>query len=219
MWDSDPSVMQLPHIGSEIVKVLKNEYDVDSVDHLLSMEDDERKEALQSLSRAQLSDVVRACNMFPEIREISATPINREVIAGDRTAVYVLLEREEHDDNEGDNSVKPKAVIPVASAPRYPKRKEEGWWLVVGDPGSNALLSLKYISLAKRSKVKLDITAPVTPGDYKLELYLISDTYVADCDQQIEFFLKVITDEEEVRIVDDGPGDDEGPVVEKMDDI
>jgi pre-mRNA-splicing helicase BRR2 len=196
MWDSDPSILQLPHIGAGIVKILKDKFDVDSVDQLSSMEDDDRNEALVGLSRAQLSDVARTCNQFPAIREIAATLVDSEVTIGDRTVVHVVLERED-DEAEGDgdsNGAKGKATVPVASAPRYPKRKEEGWWLVVGDPASNTLLSLKYVSFAKKSKVKLEISAPTTPGEYKLELYLISDAYVADSDQLDEFVLNVVGD-------------------------
>ena len=37
--------------------------------------------------------------------------------------------------------------------PRYPADKSEGWWLVVGDPNTNTLLSIKRFSFNKETKV------------------------------------------------------------------
>jgi pre-mRNA-splicing helicase BRR2 len=39
------------------------------------------------------------------------------------------------------------------TAPRFPGRKDEGWWLVVGDAKANSLLAIKRVSLAKSAKV------------------------------------------------------------------
>lgn len=53
--------------------------------------------------------------------------------------IKVSLERE--NDVEG--------LAPPVVAPFYPARKEEGWWLVVGDPDSNQLFSIKRYVLAR----------------------------------------------------------------------
>ena len=37
-----------------------------------------------------------------------------------------------------------EGLAPKVVAPLFPqKNKEEGWWLVIGDPGTNALHSIK----------------------------------------------------------------------------
>jgi pre-mRNA-splicing helicase BRR2 len=51
---------------------------------------------------------------------------------------------------EGDEE---EAKAPIVHAPRYPKAKEEGWWLVIGDPKANALVCIKRITLQQRAKV------------------------------------------------------------------
>ena len=44
--------------------------------------------------------------------------------------------------------------MPQVHAPRFPKDKEEGWWLVVGDSKTNGLLCIKRITLQLKAKVK-----------------------------------------------------------------
>lgn len=43
------------------------------------------------------------------------------------------------------------------------QKREEGWWLVIGDPKNNSLLSIKRLTLQQKAKVKLDFVAP-NPG-------------------------------------------------------
>lgn len=45
-----------------------------------------------------------------------------------------------------------EAIGPVP-APRYPGRKDEGWWCVVGDTANNRLLAIKRVPLNKTAKV------------------------------------------------------------------
>lgn len=49
------------------------------------------------------------------------------------------------------------------------QKREEGWWVVIGDPKANSLLSIKRLTLQQKAKVKLDFVAP-NPG--LLHLYL-----------------------------------------------
>ena len=69
-----------------------------------------------------------------------------------------------------------------APARRFPGRKDENWWLVVGDPKSNTVLAIKRQALQKKGRAKLEITAPATPGTHHLTLYFMCDSYMG-CDQ------------------------------------
>eukprot|EP00803_Ostreobium_quekettii_P005866 evm.model.scf_17.6 EVM.evm.TU.scf_17.6 scf_17:76728-98390(+) len=76
-----------------------------------------------------------------------------------------------------------RGVAP-AFAPRYPKVKDEGWWLVLGDPGGQELLALKRLSLrdGQPATVKLEFNVPDGRRD-AVTLFLMSDCYIG-LDQQ-----------------------------------
>lgn len=61
------------------------------------------------------------------------------------------------------------------------QKREEGWWVVIGDPKTNSLISIKRLTLQQKAKVKLDFRAPGT-GKHNYMLYFMSDAYMG-CDQ------------------------------------
>ncbi|XP_076912670.1 DExH-box ATP-dependent RNA helicase DExH12-like [Bidens hawaiensis] len=191
MWERDSVLLQLPHFTKELAKRCQENpgRSIETVFDLVEMEDDERRELLQ-MSDSQLMDIAKFCNRFPNI-DLSYDVLDSEnIIAGEDMTVVVTLER----DLEGRTEVRP------VDAPRYPKSKEEGWWLVVGDTKSNQLLAIKRASLQRKAKVKLDnITAPSEPGKKNLTLYFMCDSYMG-CDQEYSFTI-------DVKPSDDKPGD------------
>ena len=154
MWDRDSALLQLPHISRELARKC-TAAGVESVFDLMDMEDDER-EALLGMTPAQLADVARVCNRYPNIDVNYEVEDADELVAGESVSVVVQLARETGDELK---------AAPKVHAPRFPKEKEEGWWLVVGDVAANSLLCIKRISLQLKAKVKLDFTAP-EPGEY-----------------------------------------------------
>lgn len=81
-------------------------------------------------------------------------------------------------------------TLPLSFALLFPRQKrEEGWWLVIGDPKSNALISIKRVSLQQKTVAKLDFLAPAA-GHHSLTLYFMSDAYMG-CDQEYKFSLDV----------------------------
>ena len=182
MWDKDPAVMQLPHVTREIGERCVAA-GVEGVYDLIDMEDDARRELLE-LSDGQLEDVAEAANRYPSVEVAFDVVDPEDVTAGDAVEIIVNLERE----HEGD-------VGPVF-APRYPAKKEEGWWLVVGDAKKGTLHAIKRVSLGKKQKVKLEFAAPERVGAADLTLYFMADSYLG-CDQEYEFTLDVKEGEDE----------------------
>jgi pre-mRNA-splicing helicase BRR2 len=80
-------------------------------------------------------------------------------------------------------------VGPV-DAQRFPKPKDEGWWLVVGDTSMNQLLAIKRVTLQRRAKVKLNFVVPSELGKKNLTVYFMCDSYLG-CDQEYNFTIKV----------------------------
>jgi len=195
-WDRDSVLLQLPHMTSEIAKRCEVA-EIESVFDLMDMEDDARSELL-GLSAAQLADVARVCNRYPNIDVTYEVEDEDELASGDAVTVLVQLQREgEEEEARG---------VPKVHAPRFPKEKEEGWWLVVGDVAANSLVCIKRITLQLKAKVKLDFVAP-EPGEYTYKLYLMSDSYLG-CDQEYELKLKVGEAVDEEEDDDDEEGED-----------
>ena len=69
------------------------------------------------------------------------------------------------------------------------QKREEGWWVVIGDPKNNSLISIKRLTLQQKAKVKLDFVAP-SPGKHSYVLYYMSDAYMG-CDQEYKFSIDV----------------------------
>ncbi|XP_055517961.1 U5 small nuclear ribonucleoprotein 200 kDa helicase [Leucoraja erinacea] len=174
MWSKDSYLKQLPHFTSEHVKRCTDR-GTDSIFDIMEMEDDERNVLLQ-LNDAQMMDVARFCNRYPNI-ELSYEVIEKENIkSGSSVVVMVQLEREEE-------------VTGPVIAPLFPQKREEGWWVVVGDPKSNSLISIKRLTLQQKAKVKLDFLAPA-PSAQHYTLYFMSDAYMG-CDQEYKFSIDV----------------------------
>ena len=112
-----------------------------------------------------------------------------EVPSGSSVTIHVNLERDEDDDDEEEEA--PSTGGPaVVVAPRFPGKRTESWWLVVGNTTSNQVLCLKRIQLkATQTNVKMEMIAPA-PGDHSLTLFVMCDSYIG-CDQEYQFSLKV----------------------------
>ncbi|XP_017773161.1 PREDICTED: putative U5 small nuclear ribonucleoprotein 200 kDa helicase [Nicrophorus vespilloides] len=174
MWSKDSYLKQLPHFGNDIIKRC-TEKNVDTVFDIMELEDEDRSKLLQ-LSDAQMADVAKFCNRYPNI-EMSYEVLDKEKIhSGSSVHVAVQLEREDE-------------VTGPVIAPFFPQKREEGWWVVIGDPKSNSLLSIKRLTLQQKARVKLDFVAP-SPGHHNYTLYFMSDAYLG-CDQEYKFTIDV----------------------------
>ncbi|KHN26799.1 U5 small nuclear ribonucleoprotein 200 kDa helicase [Glycine soja] len=184
MWERDSMLLQLPHFTKDLAKKCQENpgKSIETVFDLLEMEDEERQKLL-GMSDLQLLDIARFCNRFPNI-DLSYEVLDSDnVRAGEVVTVLVTLER----DFEGRTEVGP------VDAPRYPKAKEEGWWLIVGDTKTNLLLAIKRVSLQRKLKAKLEFDAPADAGRKSYSLYFMCDSYLG-CDQEYGFTVDVNAD-------------------------
>lgn len=76
-------------------------------------------------------------------------------------------------------------------APRFPKPKDEGWVLVLGEPAAGELLALKRVPMSRaRATAALAFHTPPAPGRRTFVLYVMSDSYLG-LDQQYSLLLEV----------------------------
>lgn len=131
MYSNEPYLKQLPHCTPALLERAKAK-NVTSIFELLELEHEDRVELLQ-MEGAELADVAKFCNHYPSI-EVAHELESDVVTSQDNMLITVQLERE--NDLDG--------LAPPVVAPLFPQRKkEEGWWLIVGDPETNALLTIK----------------------------------------------------------------------------
>ncbi|XP_043274954.1 putative U5 small nuclear ribonucleoprotein 200 kDa helicase isoform X2 [Venturia canescens] len=174
MWSKDSYLKQLPHFTSETIKRC-TEKGVETVFDVMELEDGDRNRLLQ-LTDAQMADVAKFCNRYPNIEMSYEVQDKDKLHSGGTVNVVVQLERED------------EVTGPVV-APFFPQKREEGWWVVIGDSRTNSLLSIKRLTLQQKAKVKLDFVAP-TPGQHFYTLYFMSDAYLG-CDQEYKFTINV----------------------------
>ncbi len=171
VWQKDPVLMQIPGVSREVAKAaIAN--GAETVFDVVDMSSDERAETLQITDKVALREANAWLDRYPDIS------VNHEfagqAIPGEPAQVVVSLERES--DGEGGP---PGPVI----APHYPGRKDENWWLVVGDIENNVLLAVKRVTVGLKAQAKLQFVVPENKAG--LTLFFMSDSYCG-LDQEIE---------------------------------
>ncbi|KDO30202.1 hypothetical protein SPRG_04992 [Saprolegnia parasitica CBS 223.65] len=186
-------LLQIPHVTQDVVEAIKDHNaetdDDDAVVEtpldILSVDDSVRSKLLP-FSTSKMAQVAAFCNAYPDVALESEIEDPAEITTGDAITVNVSLTREgadEDDDQEEDD-----ATVGQVQAQFYPGQKVENWWVVVGDPATNALVSIKRIPLQQKAAMRVEFAAPTTPGTYKYTLYVICDSYLGcDLENELEF--------------------------------
>ncbi|GFU32706.1 activating signal cointegrator 1 complex subunit 3 [Nephila pilipes] len=79
-----------------------------------------------------------------------------------------------------------------AIAPKFPKQKEEGWFLVLGSVERKELIAMKRVPyILHKATQQLMFYTPVEEGRVMYKLYLISDSYLG-LDQEYNVCLNVV---------------------------
>lgn len=177
MYTGDHNLKQLPHFSEELLVRCKK-HKVQTVFDLLELEDEDRTEVLQ-MNDSQLHDVARFCNNYPAI-DVEHEIQTKAPHAGEPIELTVSLTRE--------NDV--NGLAPPVIAPFYPQqRKEEGWWLVMGDPSTNQLLAIKRLTVNQANKTQLEFVLN-NSGKHNLKLYFMCDSYLG-ADQEFDILVDV----------------------------
>lgn len=85
-----------------------------------------------------------------------------------------------------------ETLIPKAHCPKFPKVKDEGWFLVLGAPHDGELIAMKRCSYRNtRSTHQVTFKAPHRIGRFIYTVYIMSDSYIG-FDQQYDLHFEVI---------------------------
>ena len=179
---TDPSCMSVPGVDEQKAASLSGSgYEAlpQLVDACVNKEAAARKALTNAgLKQRQVDEAVNHCQRMPLI-DIDAK------LSKDGTEVEVNLRRASKSAGGGGKGGG-RGSAPRAILPRYPKAKEEGWWLILGDRNNRELLSLKRVGFGQNTRAKLAVDRSANAVfDPDLFVYLISDCYVG-LDQEVE---------------------------------
>jgi len=188
MWDRDSPLKQIPHFKPEVIKAANDFGIKDVFEFMDAMDPDENPnyEALVKglgLSQTELAQAANFTNSkYPNIELDFELEDLDDITAGAPAYIKVQIVRDIEEDEGAE-------VDTTVHAPFYPGKKMENWWLVVGDEDSKTLLAIKRVTIGRSLNLRLEYTVP-TPGEHKLKLFLMSDSYVG-VDQDPSFSVVV----------------------------
>ncbi|KAJ1680235.1 Pre-mRNA splicing [Spiromyces aspiralis] len=195
-WDGrDPLVKQIPHFSSPQMLERCRKAQVESVYDVMDMDDEDREELLKGLQPAQVKDVAQYVNRYPNL-EVSLNLLDTdEITAGSVATLQVSLDRELDEDDIA--AMETKGVVPPGPvmAPYFPRTKDEGWWIVIGDTEAQTLVAVKRVTVGKSIATKIQFQVPEKQGKATYKCFIMCDSY-AGCDQEYDIEMDVLAAEE-----------------------
>ncbi|XP_043197892.1 activating signal cointegrator 1 complex subunit 3-like [Amphibalanus amphitrite] len=211
-WVTDSPLLTLPHLESGQLRLLGR---LDCLPRLVEAAGGggDRKafsavqeRLAQHMDGWQLQEMNDALRRLPRMRlsvavegwwEASASAERRPIACRQQPAQPTWLDL--HADQEYTLQVElrrlnppPKEGRALAHAPCFPKPKDEGWVLVLGEADSGELLALKRVGAGRgRCAAPLAFRTPAETGRHIYTLYLLSDSYLG-LDQQYDLWLNVV---------------------------
>jgi pre-mRNA-splicing helicase BRR2 len=178
-WGRDSALLQIPHFNRPLAAKCKAA-GLEGVLDLIDM-DDEPRNALLEFSEAKMVDIAAFCNGYPSM-EVEYQ-LNAAISPESEVTLTVTVEREMDEEDEE------YADAPV-HAPQFPFPKMQGWWLVLGNVGSDSVAAIKRVAIKETAQVVLKFDAPESAGKHAYKLYLMSDAFVG-CDQEVDVAIDV----------------------------
>lgn len=162
LWfGKDSSLWMLPCMNEDILNHLNN-IGILSLQDLLELP---KAKFQQMLQRYPASELYQDMQYFPRVR------VKLKLHTGDDNAsksavLNIRLEKA----NSKHSTVR-------AFVPRYPKVKDEAWWLVLGNATTSELYALKRISFSDQMVTRMALPPTVT-NLQDTKLFLVSDCYL-----------------------------------------
>ncbi|KAG6687039.1 hypothetical protein I3842_11G050800 [Carya illinoinensis] len=162
LWfDKDSSLWMLPSMSDDLASLL-NKRGISKVQQLLD------------LPKATLQTTV---GNFP------ASRLYQDLLHFPRVQVRLKLQRKGNDDAKASTlnikleKINSKRNASRAFTPRFPKVKDEAWWLVLGNTFTSELYALKRVSFSDRMVTHMELPSTST-GLQGMKLIVVSDCYL-----------------------------------------
>ncbi|WOL01441.1 DExH-box ATP-dependent RNA helicase DExH14 [Canna indica] len=162
LWfGKDSSLWMLPCMTEDLLTHLNN-IGILSVQDLLEFPKAKFQQLLQKIPAKELYEDLQH---FPRVRAKLKLQTRDENVSKS-TILNIKLEKT----NSKNSAVR-------AFAPRYPKVKDEAWWLVLGNATSSELYALKRVSFSDHVVTRM-VLPPTVVNLQETKLFLVSDCYL-----------------------------------------
>ncbi|XP_020701426.1 DExH-box ATP-dependent RNA helicase DExH14 isoform X3 [Dendrobium catenatum] len=160
-YGSDSSLWMLPSMTEDVLSRL-NKHDIFSMQELVELPNSKLEMLLEKNCASKLYQELLN---FPRVKVKVNLQKNDEQGSASR-ALDIRLEKRNH-----------KHTSSRAFVPRFPKVKDEAWWLVLGNVTTSELYALKRVSFSDRMLTRMEL--PSTPLNFQeTKLLLVSDCYL-----------------------------------------
>ncbi|XP_068228501.1 activating signal cointegrator 1 complex subunit 3-like isoform X2 [Palaemon carinicauda] len=208
-WHTDSSILTLPHVNSDILHCFSCAgHSIQCLPELIHAVDGKYERLVKmlrdKLEENQIKDVFKVLKQLP-LMEIDVSISGCLANACNQSEAKVFIHGQENDSSKRWVQVHANQDYSLAvnfnrlnktkdlrvHAPKFPKAKDEAWFLVLGDFESGDLIALKRVPpIYGRATHTLMFTTPAEPGNAVLTLYVMSDSYLG-LDQQYKINLKI----------------------------
>jgi activating signal cointegrator complex subunit 3 len=168
-WHSDNALLMLPYMDANNVESLKRQ----GIKYLPQLIEMNKEKGIALVTKScglrpyQAEQLWKVVETMPIVDVIIGKEFKRE--EGALTIPIVLKDH--------------RKGSPKPYTPRFPKPKDEGWWIIIGDLAKQELMAMRRVKIKRESKIEL-----IVPDikDTTLTVFLLSDCYLG-IDQQYDF--------------------------------
>eukprot|EP01119_Soliformovum_irregulare_P015903 TRINITY_DN4546_c1_g1_i2.p1 TRINITY_DN4546_c1_g1~~TRINITY_DN4546_c1_g1_i2.p1 ORF type:complete len:1649 (-),score=558.98 TRINITY_DN4546_c1_g1_i2:15-4961(-) len=185
LWFEDSNLKTLPGIDDQTVFKLKND-GIETLGQVVGMGEKKFSEILKKhMKQRDVEKVMKVVPMLPSIDVVVKCPT--KISAGSEVTVKIEIFR-----------LSKSSAATGCYAPRYPKKKDEGYWCLIGDEETGEMIALCRLRSAndKKSGATLIFDAPDMEGKYRYTLYFMCDCYLG-LDQQYDLNFEVTAAEDD----------------------